>query len=110
LAQSPGDRALESRLEVKLARLLRTSLLPTPERQFPVGRYRLDFAWPERRIGCECDGFEHHRARLAWKRDRRRLAAIEAAGWRVVQVTWADVTREPDQTLDRLSLALRQAA
>jgi very-short-patch-repair endonuclease len=95
---------------VKLARLLRNSALPKPERQYPVGRYRLDFAWPSRRIGCECDGFEHHGSRLAWKRDRRRLAVIEAADWRIVHVTWADVTREPDQTLDRLSLALRTAA
>jgi very-short-patch-repair endonuclease len=102
--------ALESPLEVKLARLLRKSSLPKPHRQAPVGRFRLDFAWPSARIACECDGFEHHGARLAWKRDRRRLAAIEATGWRIVQVTWADVTEEPDQTIDRLSLALRAAA
>jgi very-short-patch-repair endonuclease len=108
--QTPGSTALESRLEVKLARLLRTSALPPPERQFPVGRFRLDFAWPAARIACECDGFEHHGARLAWKRDRRRLAAIEAARWRIVQVTWADVTTEPTQTLDRLAIALRVAA
>jgi very-short-patch-repair endonuclease len=108
--QTPGSAALESRLEVKLARLLRKSSLPTPERQFPVGRFRLDFAWPNRRIGCECDGFEHHGARLAWKRDRRRLAAIESARWRIVQVTWADVTTEPTQTLERLSIALGEAA
>jgi very-short-patch-repair endonuclease len=108
--QNPNDQALESRLEVKLARLLRKSSLPKPERQFPVGRFRLDFAWPSVRIACECDGFEHHGARLSWKRDRRRLAAIEAAGWRVVHVTWADVTERPDQTLDRLSLALREVA
>lgn len=37
--QNPNERALESRLEVKLARLLRRSSLPTPERQFPVGRF-----------------------------------------------------------------------
>jgi very-short-patch-repair endonuclease len=109
-AQTPGDRALESRLEVKLARLLRKSTLPTPERQYPVGRFRLDFAWPSLRIGCECDGFEHHGSRLAWKRDRGRLAAIEAAGWRIVHVTWADVTLAADQTRDRLALALRAAA
>jgi very-short-patch-repair endonuclease len=109
-AQTAGDRALESRLEVKLARLLRRSSLSTPERQYPVGRYRLDFAWPALRIACECDGFEHQGSRLAWKRDRARLAAIEAAGWRIVHVTWADVTRHPDQTLDRLELALRAAA
>jgi very-short-patch-repair endonuclease len=105
-AQDPSSRALESRLEVRLARLLRKSSLPLPARQYPVGRFRLDFAWPSARIGCECDGFEHHGARLAWKRDRSRLAAIEAAGWRIVHVTWTDVTREPDQTLDRLALAL----
>ena len=109
-AQVPGDRALESRLEVKLARLLRASGLPVPERQHAVGRYRLDFAWPSARVGCECDGFEHHGSHLAWKRDRRRLAAIEAAGWRLVHVTWTDVTREPGQTLDRLGLAMRAAA
>ena len=109
-AQSPGDRALESRLEVRLARLLRKSSLPAPECQHPVGRFRLDFAWPSRRIACECDGFEHHGSRLAWKRDRGRLALIEAAGWRIVHVTWADIAREPGQTLDRLALALRAAA
>lgn len=108
--QSPNERALESPLEVKLARLLRTSSLPTPERQFTVGRFRLDFAWPGSRIGCECDGFERHGSRLAWKQDRVRLAAIEAQDWRFVHVTWADVTEKPDQTLARLSLALSAAA
>ena len=98
---------MESRLEVKLARLVRRSALPAPERQYRVGRFRLDFAWPSSRIACECDGFEHHGSRLAWKRDRGRLAALEGAGWRIVQVTWADVTREPEQTLDRLAFALR---
>jgi very-short-patch-repair endonuclease len=108
-AQTSGSAALESRLEVKLARLLRNSSLPRAERQFPVGRFRLDFAWPGLRVACECDGFEHHGSRLAWKRDRVRLAEIEAAGWRIVHVTWVDVTREPLQTLDRLSLAIGAA-
>jgi len=109
-AQAPGERALESRLEVRLARLLRTSGLPAPERQYRLGGYRLDFAWSTVLIACECDGFEHHGARLAWKRDRTRLAAIEAAGWRVVHVTWDDVTRRPEQTLERLAVAFRKAA
>jgi very-short-patch-repair endonuclease len=104
--QDPNERALESRLELKLARLLRTSSLPKPVRQFPLGRFRLDFAWPSARIGCECDGFEHHGSRLAWKRDRARLAAIEVARWRIVHVTWADVTEAPKQTLERLAYAL----
>jgi len=105
-AQEPISAAMESRLEVKLARLLRTSSLPVPKRQYPVGRFRLDFAWPNLRVACECDGFEHHGARLAWKRDRGRLAAIEGERWRIVHVTWTDVTEEPRQTLDRLAFAL----
>jgi very-short-patch-repair endonuclease len=109
-SQSPGERALESRLKVKLARLLRKSALPTPVRQHPVGRLRLDSAWPAMRVACECDGFEHHGSHLAWRRDRVRLAAIEAAEWRVVHVTWDDVTREALQTLDRLAHSLRRVA
>jgi very-short-patch-repair endonuclease len=108
--QRHGERGLESRLEVKLARLLRKSSLPAAERQYPVNRFRLDFAWPAARIACECDGFEHHGSRLAWKRDRNRLATIEAAGWRIVHVTWADATGEPGRTLERLAFALRAAA
>jgi|tagenome__1003787_1003787.scaffolds.fasta_scaffold20871852_1 very-short-patch-repair endonuclease len=104
--QTTRERPLESRLEVRMARLLRRSGLPAPTRQLPVGRYRLDFAWPDRFVACECDGYEHHGHRLAWKRDRARQAEIEAAGWRVVHVTWDDVTHAPDRTLDRVALAL----
>jgi very-short-patch-repair endonuclease len=105
----PG-RALESRLEVRVARLLRASLLPVPARQFRIGRYRVDFAWPERRVALECDGFEAHGNRLQWKRDRRRVATIEAQAWRLVHVTWDDVCREPAKTLARIEFALVEAA
>lgn len=64
---------------------------------------------PQRTV-CECDGFEWHGKRLQWRRDRRRVAAIEAAGWNIVHVTWDDVTQRPAETLDRLAFALRRAA
>ncbi len=103
-------RPRESRLEVKLARLLRTSELPNDAAQFPVGDYRIDHAWPGVRVGCESDGFAWHGNRLQWKCDRRRIATIEAAGWRLVHVTWEDATRQPTQTIERIRLALAQAA
>jgi hypothetical protein len=37
---------------------------------------------------------------------RKRLAAIEAMGWRLVHVTWADVVERPAETLDRIRRAL----
>ena len=99
-------RPSESRLEVKLARLLRGSKLPPSVPQVVVGKYRIDRAWPAKRVGVEADGFQHHGRHLQWKRDRRRVAAIEAQGWRLVHVTWDDVTREPAQTLDRIAQAV----
>ncbi|HWS46515.1 MAG TPA: DUF559 domain-containing protein, partial [Acidimicrobiia bacterium] len=84
--------------------------LPRPEAQLGIGRYRVDFAWAEQRLVCECDGFHVHGNRVQWKRDRRRVAAIEAYGWRVLHVTWDDVTKHPAQTVDRLALVLSRAA
>jgi very-short-patch-repair endonuclease len=110
LIASTGKRAVESRLEVKTARILRGSALPEPVRQFWVGPYRLDFVWPPGRVGLRV-----RRLRVAWQpagveADRRRLAWLEAAGWRIVLVTWDDVTMRPAETIDRLLLALRDAA
>jgi very-short-patch-repair endonuclease len=100
----------ESRLEVKLARLLGTSSLPKPIAQFEIASFRVDYAWPPSRAICECDGFAWHGNRMQWKRDRKRIAAIEAAGWRIVHITWDDVTRRPEQTLARVELALAGVA
>lgn len=100
----------ESRLEVRFARLLRSSELPPSIAQFRVGRYRLDRAWPDAKIAAECDGFEHHGDRLARKRDRRRIAALEAARWRVVHVTWDDLARRPREVEDRIRNALATLA
>src|SRR5947208_2895416 len=87
-----GSVTCESVREVKLARLLRASHFPAPVRQHWVhtigGRYRLDFAWPERRVALECDGRVFHE----FQRDRTRWRHLGAAGWRVLPVTWDDVT------------------
>jgi very-short-patch-repair endonuclease len=108
--QQFGQRHLDSPLEVKAARLIRASSLPQPVRQLEVDPYRLDFAWSDLWFAVECEGFEIHGNRLAWKRDRRRVAALERAGWRLMIVTWDDVTRYPSETLDRIALALQRAA
>jgi very-short-patch-repair endonuclease len=92
-----GTRACESVLEVKVARLLRWSRLPMPVTQYDIyvfgRRYRLDFAWPDWMIALECDGRAFHEL----ERDRTRWRHLSAAGWRVLPVTWNDVTnRWPD--------------
>jgi very-short-patch-repair endonuclease len=96
-------RPKESRLEVRVARLLRKHKIKPEATQYRVGPYRIDFALSiVRKLGLECDGFEWHGNRLAWKRDRRRIAALEAEGWRLVHVTWDDVDDRPVETIERV--------
>ena len=105
------NAVLDHRLEVRTARLLRQSRFPNPVGQHRIvasdGRaFRVDFAWLDRRVAVECDGYRWHGRYAIWKRDRRRIAAIERAGWRVLIVTWDDVTRHREETLDRIRIAL----
>jgi very-short-patch-repair endonuclease len=106
-----GNPALDRKLEVKMAALLRSARLGGFRGQYDLRvldgrRFRVDFAWPEQRLVVECDGFRWHGNHTAWKHDRRRIAAIERAGWRVVTVTWDDVTRHREETIERIRLAL----
>jgi very-short-patch-repair endonuclease len=56
---------------------------------------QVDFAWHRERVIAETDGFDTHRTRQAFRRDRRRDRLLSLAGWRVVRFTWDDVTGDP---------------
>ena len=84
-----------SRLEVRTARLLRSHRLEPEAVQYRVENNRLDFVWLRFRVAAECDGFESHGNRLAWQRDRRRIARLEALGSSIVHVTSEDATERP---------------
>lgn len=60
------------------------------EREYQVGLYTLDFAWPERKIYLEIDGSQHH---LDWmiKHDEERAKKLSELGWVCIQrVYWPD--------------------
>jgi very-short-patch-repair endonuclease len=58
----------------------------------------------------EVDGFEYHSSRSAFERDRRRDAALAASGFRVIRVTWRQLTSEPKALLARVARALGDRA
>ena len=70
------------------------------------GRFvaRPDFAWPDRKVALEYDGLWHGEPRQ-FARDRQRLNRLQAAGWRVVFVTAADL-RDPERLLALIAAAL----
>jgi very-short-patch-repair endonuclease len=101
--------ALESRLEAKFWRLLARSSLPRPERQHWIvvdgRRYRLDFAWPDQRVAVECEGRAFHGPEH-FERAERRRGDISSAHWRVVPVTWRQLTSAPRSVISRIERAL----
>ena len=108
LRQLDSGSPTESVLEVRVARLLRAAGLPRPVRQFTIRafgkRYRLDFAWPAVRLALECDGRAFHE----FQRDRTRWRQMGASGWRVLPVTWHDVTTRWPAVLEELTAAFAQ--
>jgi very-short-patch-repair endonuclease len=106
LADDESPARTRSVAERKLLRLLRASSLPSPVTNARVGRYEVDFLWQKERLIVEVDGFAWHSSRRAFERDRERDADLQLAGYRVLRVTWRQLTREPDAVVERIARAL----
>jgi very-short-patch-repair endonuclease len=113
----PGTRALlrtlaheprltRSQAELRLLELVRRAGLPLPETNVRVLGREVDALWREDRLIVEVDGFDPHGTRMAFERDRRRDAELVAAGYRVIRVTWRQLTGEPEAVVARLAGAL----
>jgi len=90
-----GESSPDSRLELDLARLLRSHRLTGFVHHAVIEGLEVDFAHHGRRLVLETDGFEFHGSREAFEEDRRRDAELQAAGWRVIRLTWRQVSERP---------------
>jgi very-short-patch-repair endonuclease len=57
--------------------------------------------WRAERLIVEIDGFEYHRSREAFERDRLRDARLQAAGNRVVRITRRQISQQPEAVVAR---------
>lgn len=94
--------ALDSALETRFLRLVRQERLPLPRAQYPVGGYRLDFAYPTLRLGIELEGYAFHSGKQMWDRDLRRRNDLLTLGWSVLHFSWDDITKRSDEVVDQL--------
>jgi len=101
-----GETVTRSRLERRLLALVDQHKLPRPQinRIGPEGE--LDARWPEQRLVVECDGFAAHGTRKAFEEDRARDRALQVAGWRVVRITWRQLTDDADVIARQLAALL----
>ncbi|MGH2925399.1 MAG: DUF559 domain-containing protein [Solirubrobacterales bacterium] len=71
--------------------------LPPPSVNGTVEGLEVDAQWPGPRLAVELDGYEFHRTRAAFERDRARDATLQLAGYRVVRLTYRRLTDEPEE-------------
>jgi hypothetical protein len=104
-------RFTRTELEDRFADLVEASGLPHPQiNAFADGerlRHEVDAVWFSQRLAVELDSFEYHRTRQDRERDAEKTADLELAGYRVMRLTWDDVTARRHRTLRRLERLIR---
>jgi very-short-patch-repair endonuclease len=90
--------------------LLRRNRFPRPTTNTPLpglpSWLEVDFHFPGTSLVIEADGEQFHGTRWRRRTDARKQAMIEAAGFRVIRLTWEQVTGDEAQTVRRLRRAL----
>ncbi|MGZ4200680.1 MAG: DUF559 domain-containing protein [Thermoleophilaceae bacterium] len=103
------DPATRKELERRFQKLLREHRIPKPVRNTLAEGYEVDNVWLEHKLIAELDGYENHGTRKAFEADRLRDANLQLAGYRVIRITWRQLTQEPAEIADLLHRCLRAA-
>lgn len=100
LALDHRDGKLQSRMERKLRRIVQRLPGPEAEPQYsvstPRGRYVLDFAYPDIKLGIEAHSIRWHMGQAKFYYDVRRDRALQGCGWTMLYFSWDDLLR-PDE-------------
>jgi hypothetical protein len=69
--------------------------LPLPITNVLIEGIEVDCVWLDQRLIVELDSRTHHDTAHAFEADRARDRRLEAAGWRVVRITWRQLHDTP---------------
>lgn len=103
-----GAHRPDSGSEAGAARWLAGAGMGEPVFHHRVDRYELDFAWPDRLVALEVDGWDVHGRREAFEADRLRDLHLQALGWLVLHVSARSVERRAPGVLQWVGAVLRQ--
>ena len=105
-----GNSVTKSELEERFLRFLADWGSPRPEVNASIamrgGFVEADCVWRNSRLIVELDGRAVHDTAAAFERDRARDRALGAAGWRVVRITWRQLTGEARELAEDLRAML----
>jgi very-short-patch-repair endonuclease len=103
-----SKRPSDSTLELRLRSIIRKAKLPQPIKQHPIldGLYYIDFAYPERLIGIEAEGYGPHFGKKRRQDDIDRRNVLTNLGWRILHFTWEQIVLRPDEVIATIRDAL----
>lgn len=104
----PSERT-RSELEHLFLALCRRHCLPLPEVNVRIAGLLVDFAWPDRRLIVETDGYRFHRGRAAFENDRTRDLRLRQIGFDVVRLSYRQVLDRPEQVASVLRRSLSRS-
>ena len=93
------DDATRSELEALFLKLCRQYRLPAPEVNVRIAGILVDFAWRERRLVVETDGYRYHHGRVSFEDDRARDLRLRSHDFEVVRLSYSQVARQQRETV-----------
>ena len=87
-------------------RLCDDAAIRRPAVNVGVEGYEVDCYWPAERLVVELDGFAHHSDLASFRADRKRDAALQLAGLRVLRFTFDRLAGEPDAVIAEMRRGL----
>jgi hypothetical protein len=107
-----GQTVTRSDLELDFLAFLDAHALPRPSANRIVGlpdrrTHEADCLFADHRLVVELDGFDTHGTRRAFEQDRERDRRLQVAGYRVIRITWLQLTTEPETLAQELRSLLR---
>jgi very-short-patch-repair endonuclease len=94
--RATGETVIRSEFEQAFLDFLDAHALPRPRTNEPLGPYHPDALWPNERLIVELDSYAIHTTREAFENDRTRDRDLQANGYRVLRITWRQLTTNPE--------------
>lgn len=71
------------------------------EYNLPFYTWKLDFAWPHKKLCIEIDGSQHERLIEQKESDLRKDAKLKEEGWSVLRIKWIDMYHMPHDYINQ---------
>jgi len=72
------------------------------EKEYPIGRFSIDFALVDEKIAIEIDGKTHFTDKETIERDKRKNSRLEEDGWKTLRIKWSKIFNETKWVLEEV--------